>query len=67
VWKTVSGRRIVQAMAVAFLGIGAGGAVLILAWAPTVSSYRLVAFLASMFPLTGAVVVAVLLWAIQRP
>lgn len=63
----MSGRRIVQAVAVAFLGIGAGGAVLILAWGPTLTPYRLLGFLASEFVLTGAVVVAVILWALSKP
>ena len=37
-------RRIVQAVTVAFLGIAGGGAVLILAWGPTVTPYRLLGF-----------------------
>ena len=47
----------------AFLGIGAGAVVLILAWAPTLSPARQVAFLGSLFALSGAVVVAVVVWA----
>ena len=63
----MSGRRIVQAVAAAFLGIAAGGAVLILAWGPTVTPYRLLGFLGCMFVLTGTVVVAVILWALEKP
>ena len=50
---------------VAFLGIGVGAAVLILVWGPTLTSARQVGFLARMFPLTGAVVVAVILGALS--
>jgi hypothetical protein len=56
----------VQAVVVvAFLGIGGGGAVLILAWGPTGTPYRLLGFLGSEFVLTGAVVVAEILWALS--
>ena len=41
-----------QAVVVAFLGIG-GGAVLILVWGPTVTPYRLLGFLGCEFVLTG--------------
>jgi hypothetical protein len=57
----------VQAVAVAFLGIAVGGAVLILAWGPTVNPYRLLGFLGTEFVLTGTVVVAVILWALSKP
>ena len=56
-----------QAVAVAFLGIAVGGAVLILAWGPTVNPYRLLGFLGTEFVLTGTVVVAVILWALSKP
>ena len=61
----MSGKRIVQAVVVAFLGIAGGGAVLILACGPTVTPYRLLGFLGCMFVLTGAVVVAMILWALS--
>lgn len=51
----------------AFLAIGAGAALLILAWAPTLSPTRQVAFLGSLFALSGAVVVAAVVWAAGRP
>ena len=63
----MSRKRIVQALVVAFLGIDGGGAVLILAWGPTLSPYRLLGFLGCMFVSTGTVVVAVILWALSRP
>ncbi len=50
----------------AFLGIGAGAILLALAWAPTLTPARQVAFLGSMFALSGAVVVVVILWAADR-
>lgn len=50
----------------AFLGIGAGAALLTLAWAPTLSPARQIAFLGSLFALSGAVVVAVTVWAAGR-
>ena len=62
----MSGRRIVQAVVVAFLGIASDGAVLILVWGPTVTPYRLLGFLGCLFVLTGAVAVAVILWASGR-
>ena len=52
----------------AFVGIGTfaaiwiGGVVLALLWAPTSSSSRLVAYLGSMFAVTGGVI-AVVVWA----
>ena len=46
----------------AFLGTGAGAVVLTLAWAPTVSPARLVAFLGSMFAVTAGIVTAAVLW-----
>ena len=55
-----------QAVGVAFLGMSAGGAVLVLAWGPTVTPYRLLGFLGCLFVLTGAVAVAVILWASGR-
>jgi hypothetical protein len=65
--ELVSGKRIMPAVTVAFLGIGVGAALLILAWAPTVTPYRLLGFLTFMFVLAGSVVVAAILWALRRP
>lgn len=50
----------------AFLAISAGAVVLILLWSPTTSPARMVAFLGAMFALSGAVVVAVIVWAAGR-
>lgn len=59
-------RRCVVAALVALLGISAGAVVLILLWSPTTSPARMVAFLGAMFALSGAVVVAVIVWAAGR-
>lgn len=49
-----------------FAAIWIGGVVLALLWAPTSSPSRLVAYLGSMFAVTGAVV-AVAVWASRTP
>ena len=55
--------RAIIATAVAFLGTGAAAAVMILLWAPTLSPYRLVTLLASMFAVTAGIVTATVAWA----
>ena len=59
--RTGTSRAIIAAV-VAFLGTGAA-AVMILLWAPTLSPYRLVVFLASMFAVTAGIVTATVAWA----
>lgn len=62
---TKSGRRLARLLTVslvAFLSVALGAVILILVWAPTLSSSRMVAFLASMFALTAGIITAAVIW-----
>ena len=58
----MSGRRIVQAVAGAFLASGGCGAALILAWGPAWTPARVIGFLASDLAIACTVAMLVYLW-----
>ena len=60
--RTGTSRALIAA-AVAFLGTGAAAAGMILLRVPTLSPYRLVACLASMFTVIAGIVIATVAWA----
>ena len=52
-------KQVLRAGLLAFAGIALGGFVLIAVWSPTAAPYRMAAFTASMFALSGGIVAAV--------
>jgi hypothetical protein len=63
---TADFKQALRAGLLAFVGIALGGFVLIVLWAPTGSPYRMLAFVASMFALSGGIVAAVVVGVLGR-
>ena len=63
---TADFKQALRAGLLAFVGIALGGFVLIAVWSPTVSPYRMAAFVASMFALSGGIVAAVVAGVLGR-